>query len=484
MMLVPLGHERDVVRRWPVITVGIMGLCLLIHSWVYYEDRAVDRAFAAAAVELVQYAEDHPELQEPPGYAKIARLVTPRRPSQARAPRYRASDTGDQATLDGLVAKAEATLLQHPYFRFGYVPERRNWLGLVTSAFIHGGYLHLIFNMWFLWLAGTSLEDRWGRGWFTGFYLLGAAASGLAHATLVSGGLDRPLIGASGAVAACMGAFLVLFARTRLQMLFLTWIFLRPITKRFAAPAYVMLPLWAGSELLYAVAFDQSGTAHWAHVGGFAFGAATAGALVVSGLDGRLDAAVDAETSSVQDSRLLRAMELSDQGKGKEALLILRSFSQMRPKLTEVQLELLRAARLAGDNAMVATAYGRLVALYLERNEPDNAMQLAHEAAREGRLAELPVDVRVRLADCMVAAHREREAMMVYDSVTKEPLTTEAHLAACVASARVLPNLGSFQEALELLDAVLESPIASQEVDQAARTLRDELSVRYAARLG
>ena len=160
MMLVPLGHERDVVRRWPVITVGIMGLCLLIHSWVYYEDRAVDRAFAAAAVELVQYAEDHPELQEPPGYAKIAWLVTPRRPSQARAPRYRASDTGDQATLDGLVAKAEATLLQHPYFRFGYVPERRNWLGLVTSAFIHGGYLHLIFNMWFLWLAGTSLEDR------------------------------------------------------------------------------------------------------------------------------------------------------------------------------------------------------------------------------------------------------------------------------------------------------------------------------------
>ena len=159
--------------------------------------------------------------------------------------------------------------------RLAYVPSHSNFLGLFTYMFAHADVWHLTGNMWFLFLCGLSLEDRWGRLAFAIYYLVaGVVAAGVHH--LATSDPSAALIGASGAVAGAMGAFLVLFATTKIQ--FIGFLGLRPTT--FSAPAYVMLPLWAAIEVLYGLITSAvGGTAHWAHVGGFVFGVVRGRAL-------------------------------------------------------------------------------------------------------------------------------------------------------------------------------------------------------------
>lgn len=482
MMIVPLAHERDTVRRWPILTLGIMVACLLVHTWHWYAERAAWPEVEERVIAVAVFHSEHSYLPRPALLAKF-RVKPPGAPRRAIEkelardipPELKAAA---QQRLDALVAEADAALHRVPAFRFGYIPAEKNYLGLFTSQFMHGGYLHLFFNMWFLWLAGTSLEDRWGRIGFSIFYLLGGAAAALSHAVLVDKGSDAPLIGASGSVAACMGAFLVLFARTRIEMLLLFWLWFRPVAYRFGAPAWVMLGLWVGSEALYGALSSGTGVAHWAHVGGFAFGAAVAGGLLVSGIDKRLDAAIDEGVSVKQDSRLLRAMALSDEGKPKEALAILRSFSQMRPKLPEVQLEFLRAARLAEDRGEEGVAYGRLVNAYLSRGDAQNAAELVKEAQSHGRVPEIPAAARLSIAKSLREGGELRLGEILLQSLADEPPETQAHVDACLALAAICVRDGRTDVAADLFERVATSPFASLEQETEAKAGLAGLGVR------
>ncbi len=141
------------------------------------------------------------------------------------------------------------------------------WATLATSLFLHGGWLHLIGNMLFLWTFGDNVEDAMGHRRFVVFYLLCGAAAGLAHAWSAPDS-DIPTIGASGAVAGVLGAYFVLHPRVGIWGL-LFWIV--PIR----LPTALVLGSWVGLDLLNGL-LDQhggGGVAWWAHVGGFAAGA-------------------------------------------------------------------------------------------------------------------------------------------------------------------------------------------------------------------
>jgi membrane associated rhomboid family serine protease len=140
---------------------------------------------------------------------------------------------------------------------------------LVTSMFLHGGWMHLIGNMLFLYIFGDNMEDLLGHLGFLGFYLV----SGLAAAAgqiMADPGSQIPMVGASGAIAGVMGGYLLMFPRARIDVLVII-IFL---IKIFTIPAWLMLGIWFGLQLVNGLAMDVAGggVAYWAHAGGFVAG--------------------------------------------------------------------------------------------------------------------------------------------------------------------------------------------------------------------
>src|SRR5581483_9868004 len=182
--------------------------------------------------------------------------------------------------------------------RYAFIPAHPKAIAYLTANFLHGGWLHLIGNMWFLWLAGFVLEDAWGRPLYAAVYLLAGAAALQIHAW-ANAGSTVPTLGASGAVAALMGAFLVRFPKMKIEML---WLFGFFRSYRFKAPAYALLPLWLLTEVFYGALFGQaSGVAHWAHVGGFVFGALAALGVRYSGLEHKASQQIEAELTVASD---------------------------------------------------------------------------------------------------------------------------------------------------------------------------------------
>jgi len=141
--------------------------------------------------------------------------------------------------------------------------------GFLTSMFLHGGWMHLIGNMLFLWIFGDNLEDEYGHVPFLIFYLGTGLGAGLVH-YLSSTGSPVPTVGASGAIAGVMGGYLLLFPKARIDILLFFVIIIRVIP----VPAWLMLGLWFGIQAFNSVAADASGggVAYWAHAGGFVFG--------------------------------------------------------------------------------------------------------------------------------------------------------------------------------------------------------------------
>jgi len=140
-----------------------------------------------------------------------------------------------------------------------------------TYMFLHGGFLHLLGNMWFLYIFGDNVEDRMGPFRFLAFYLLSGIAAALIH-LMSNWDSQLPTIGASGAIAGVMGAYFLLYPRAR--VLTMVPIFLFPFF--FEIPAFFFLGYWALIQLLYGTVSHglAGGVAWWAHVGGFIFGLA------------------------------------------------------------------------------------------------------------------------------------------------------------------------------------------------------------------
>ena len=216
--MIPL-RDANPTRRTPVVTIGLLALCT-----------------AVFALELGVLATD--------GQAGFEDLVN----------RY------------GLVPDAFLTAIG-----------RDQWLSIpvlamFTSMFLHGGWLHLLGNMLYLWIFGNNVEDRMGRLRFLVFYLLGGVAAGLAQ-TAVDPGSAVPMVGASGAISAALGAYLVLFPRARIQSL----VFLGFFYQLIAVPSVIVLGFWFLLQLVDGIgalgaATADGGVAIWAHIGGFVAG--------------------------------------------------------------------------------------------------------------------------------------------------------------------------------------------------------------------
>jgi len=152
---------------------------------------------------------------------------------------------------------------------FGWFPW---WATLLTSMFVHGGWLHLLFNMWYLWLFGNNVEDAMTRPRFVAFYVICGLVATTAQ-VLVAPTSDVPLIGASGAIAGVLGAYLVLFPGARVLTV-VPLVFVFPV---FEVPAWILLAIWfalQGLSGIQSLGTGEAGVAFFAHLGGFVAGMA------------------------------------------------------------------------------------------------------------------------------------------------------------------------------------------------------------------
>jgi len=155
---------------------------------------------------------------------------------------------------------------------YGVVPERilagEAFHTLLTSMFLHGGWMHLAGNMLFLWIFGDNVEDAFGHVKYLGFYLCGGLAAAVLQIS-ADPGSPIPMVGASGAIAAVLGGYLLLYPKARVDVLLIFIIFFRILP----VPAWIMLGLWFGFQIVAGVGSGpEDGVAYWAHAGGFIAG--------------------------------------------------------------------------------------------------------------------------------------------------------------------------------------------------------------------
>jgi membrane associated rhomboid family serine protease len=342
-MLIPIGHENMTARRWPVITLALIAINVVVFLFTSSAIERESPQLRDARVHILILAAQHPELTMRP---EAERLVDELKQSDPATwaqlqNAYRdinaAGDANDKPMDDPALLQKEMDTATAEYVkldsaslpeRYAFVPAKPTAISYLTANFLHGGWLHLIGNMWFLWLAGFVLEDVWGRGVYTAFYLIAGAAALQFHAWSNPGSMI-PTLGASGAVAALMGAFLIRFPKMKIEM---AWFFLmRPFLFRFKAAAYWLLPLWLLLEVFYGTLSGSSGVAHWAHVGGFLFGALAALGLHYTGLEHKTNKAIEEKITWTPEAEIDQASGMMDHGQLDEAAAMLNAHLAVKP---------------------------------------------------------------------------------------------------------------------------------------------------------
>jgi membrane associated rhomboid family serine protease len=403
-MLIPLRHENMEGRRWPVISIALVLLNVGIFLATRGQIDTENPLRTEVRAHILLLAATHPELTLPP---KVQELVTtfknnnPGTWNEAQSQTRDVADAWDarmrliedpaalQQEMDSL-AEQWAGLGKGGFLeQYAFVPAHPSAMSYVTANFLHAGWLHLIGNMWFLWLAGAILEDTWGRIIYPIFYLAAGAAALQFHAWL-NPGSSIPTIGASGAVAALMGAFLVRFPRTKIEVALVFG--LRSLSNlalgkgiRFKAASYWLLPMWLLMEILSGVIFGHySGVAHWAHVGGFLFGGIVALALRYSGLEHKANAAIEAKVTWTADPGMLKATELMEHGKLDEAISSLQGYLATKPESLEGYTVLSQIYWRKSDIPNYHTSMIKLCQLHLKAQDSDAAWQDYHEYTNSG----------------------------------------------------------------------------------------------------
>lgn len=217
-------HDENETERTPIVTIVIIAMCVFV--WIFIQGAGTDPSLAESVCNL----------------GLVAGELTGEAPLGSRVPMGR---------YDCVVE--EGSEVQH----------------IFTSMFLHGSWMHLLGNMWFLWLFGNNIEDSMTRPRFIIFYLFSGIAAALLQ-VVTDPASPIPMVGASGAISGVMGAYLVLYPRVKVY----TIVPLGFFATTWALPAWAMLIYWAALQLLGGFGGGEGGVAFWAHVGGFVAGMA------------------------------------------------------------------------------------------------------------------------------------------------------------------------------------------------------------------
>jgi membrane associated rhomboid family serine protease len=471
-MLIPLRHENMQGRRWPVITIGIIALNVVIFLGTHWTMDREAPELGETRVHLILLAAAHPDLKVEGKAQDFITTVQTKNPNLWKEAQNQNRDVHDpwdagmrmqadehpealQEEMDTLAKRYEELDAASIVTRYAFIPAHQTVLSMITANFLHGGWMHLIGNMWFLWLAGTILEDTWGRLIYPAFYLVAGILALQVHA-LVNAGSITPTIGASGAIAGLMGAFLVRFPTTKIEM---GWLLMYRFY-RFKMAAYWLLPLWLLMEVLYGTVFGQaSGVAHWAHIGGFIFGAVIAIGVQKSGLEQMAEKGIQDKIAWVSHPLLAEANEQMEKGQLDPAAANLKKLLLEKPDSIDAYRMLQRIYWEQNNLSAHRDALEKLLGLEIKANDPEGALQTFQDfknAGGEKLSASLWLDLcrQLETQTDLDRAVTEYEALAVAYSAEKQGLL--AHMA---AGRMYLKRLSRPMDALRSYEAAAASPV-------------------------
>ncbi|HWZ99823.1 MAG TPA: rhomboid family intramembrane serine protease [Candidatus Dormibacteraeota bacterium] len=477
-MFLPLRHDSMEGRRWPVISIALVVLNLLVFLGTHnqIDQEGPERGEIRSHIRML--AADHPELTIPPVGQEIVDQFAKDNPAAWAAAKSGTRDIQDawdakmrliddpaklQAEMDSLCSQYASFTSESILYKYAFIPAHPSAISYLTANFLHSGWLHLIGNMWFLWLAGVLLEDTWGRIIYPIFYWVAGIAALQFYAWTSPGSLV-PALGASGAVAALMGAFLVRFPTTKIDVA----VILGPrsianlaIGKgfRFKAAAYWLLPFWLLAEIFSGTIFGRySSTAHWAHVGGFIFGGLAALALRHSGLEAKADAAIESKVTWTADAGIVTATDQLHQGKLDDAIASLQNYLSANPESTEGYTLLHQAYWRKNDVPAYRDAISKLIQLHLKSQNFDAAWQDYADLKNSG--SNLPSATWLELGRAAETQGNLERAVEEYGRLAAAfPNERPALLALLSAGRLSLKNLKRPADALRYYETASKSPV-------------------------
>ena len=475
-MLIPIKHENMAARRWPVVTLALIAINTIVFLFTTVAMNDEGPELAEVKWHIVILAALHPEIKL---QTESQQLVDNYKQSRAASWKHIQDPYRDiidpydahvkmveepsklQQEADSMneqLAKLSAASMTEHY---AFVPAHPSAISYLTANFLHGGVVHLLGNMWFLWLAGFVLEDLWGRWLYTAFYLISGAAA-LQFYAWTNPGSIVPTLGASGAIAALMGAFLMRFPKLKIEMIWLFWFKIR----RFQAPAYWLLPLWLLGEIFYGTLFGSlGGVAHWAHVGGFVFGALAALGIQHSGLEHKANKAIEEKLGWTSDPELELASNNMEHGQLADAVAHLTAYIAKKPNSLDAWTMLRQVYTRQNNTQALLDAMIKTCELHLRTHDVAAAFQDYADFVDAG--GKVPAGTWLELAKGAEEIQEFERAFSEYEQLAAAYPAERQALTAQLSAARLcLKKLNRPQDALALYQKAAASPIPHLDWEQ------------------
>jgi membrane associated rhomboid family serine protease len=462
---IPLGNENSNVRRLPWITFSIIILNVVIYLGTLPIVSKQEDELLSRRMELLEYLENNPALL----YDKAVRkkLVDEGIVPEAQ---WTAFDTEMGRTevmnemfrdqlgetqvallrteLDLKILEFKSSLESHLYYQLGLAPNGKwKFHQLITSLFMHGGFLHLLGNMIFFFAVGFSLEDRWGRGTFLGFYLLAGIAACLPS---IISPLSVPLVGASGAISGAMGAFLIRLPKTRIKI---GWAFMpfsiiglllvisRKLYGIVNIPSYIYIPYYFLVQVLIWWVLRKSGevdgVAYSAHFAGAVFGIAFALLMKVSKVEEKfINTRIESKVAFNASPVVTEAFELMDKGEFALVERKLQAHLMVLPNDVGALMALIQVYQYTENFEQINFLYARVIRKHLSEGDKEAALYAYDSLLSsfpEDRISpKLPVRDWMMICQYVREMGMNREAAVEFERLAKtcpsDPLTARACL--------------------------------------------------------
>lgn len=356
--------------------------------------------------------------------------------------------------------KEEKAFNGHVNFALGLKPTRMGRLHTYfTYQFLHGDLWHLLGNMLFLWVVGCLLEDSWGRIPFLVFYLVGGAFAGLAHCLQDTSSMI-PLIGASGSIAAAMGAFAIRHFFTRIKFFYFFLLLFRPFWGTFCLPAYVFLPFWFIEQLALRSLSNfvgGGGVAYMAHIAGFAGGVTVALFFRYSGFEEKYLAprvqSKQIDAGVTKDPRFDEACDLIEKGDLESARSIFAKLVIERPNDLDMLQDIAIIYKEKGFAADCQQLAERVIKGLLIKSNLEEAATVVLRMIEPGEKIQLNIQALMRVAKWLTVQERYGEAHDVYRFVLDNDIPSNVYVRAALGLAMLYAeHLNNPREAVEILE--------------------------------